>query len=572
MTAPPQIPTSPITFFLASSSLSALNKLLINFTSSIITSSQEKRGAITGGSQIKSQVSFGQTGEAEQERLTREIKSLQEYVSQLENDLSELAKQIEEAKEEFDSLKTEITKEEVNNSTLLETLNKLNKTSEDSKEKISTLASTIEKNTGELKNLDEKIKGKEQEITNFEVELHHIAAGIKDSSLEALVTESQDIEVKTRELEAKLQEIITETRSFSVEADFNLKAIEQYQGKINTSKSEIERINEELPEHENKSKALEEQISKLEEESAGETKRLNELSTKRNEISNGLISKGEQKGELQQLIDQLAEKVTTLELKLREIEPDLTNLRTKLQEQTQNEDYKPPEEIDLEKITKQIESIEKRMRALEPVNMRAIEEYDNVTNRENEIREKLKSLTEEKEAIGSKIGSYSEQKKITFFQTFEGVNNHFQEIFHELSYGHGELVLENPEDPFGGGLIIRARPRDKKMQRLEAMSGGEKSLTALSFMFALQRCSPAPFYAFDEVDMFLDSFNAERLARMVKKHSQNAQFVVVSLRRPMLDNADQAIGVTLRADGFTQIIGVQHTKKKNNEEAELMTA
>ncbi len=531
----------------------------------------EKSGAITGGSQIKSQVSFGQTGEAEQERLTREIKSLQEYVSQLENDLSELAKQIEEAKEEFDSLKTEIAKEEANNSTLLETLNKLNKTSEDSKEKISTLALTIEQNTGELKKLDGKVKEKEQEITNFEVELHHIAAGIKDSSLEALVTESQDIEVKTRELEAKLQEIITETRSFSVEADFNLKAIEQYQGKINTSKSEIERINGELPEHENKSKTLEEQISKLEKESAGETKRLNELSTKRNEISNGLISKGEQKGELQQLIDQLAEKVTTVELKLREIEPDLTNLRTKLQEQTQNEDYKPPEEIDLEKITKQIESIEKRMRALEPVNMRAIEEYDNVTNRENEIREKLKSLTEEKEAIGSKIGSYSEQKKITFFQTFEGVNKHFQEIFHELSYGHGELVLENPEDPFGGGLIIRARPRDKKMQRLEAMSGGEKSLTALSFMFALQRCSPAPFYAFDEVDMFLDSFNAERLAQMVKKQSQNAQFVVVSLRRPMLNNADQAIGVTLRADGFTQIIGVQHIKKKN-EEAELMTA
>ena len=109
------------------------------------------------------------------------------------------------------------------------------------------------------------------------------------------------------------------------------------------------------------------------------------------------------------------------------------------------------------------------------------------------------------------------------------------------------------------------------MQRLEAMSGGEKSLTALSFMFALQRYSPAPFYAFDEVDMFLDSVNAERLARMVKQQSSHAQFVVVSLRRHMLDNADQAIGVTLRADGFTQILGVQHLQKKNKE-PELMTA
>ena len=110
------------------------------------------------------------------------------------------------------------------------------------------------------------------------------------------------------------------------------------------------------------------------------------------------------------------------------------------------------------------------------------------------------------------------------------------------------------------------------MQRLEAMSGGEKSLTALSFMFALQRYSPAPFYAFDEVDMFLDSLNADRLARMVRKQSGHAQFVVVSLRRPMLDNSDQAIGVTLRADGFTQILGVKDINKKNENKQELMTA
>ena len=301
-------------------------------------------------------------------------------------------------------------------------------------------------------------------------------------------------------------------------------------------------------------------------------KHMSELNTKRSELSNDLITKGEQKGELQQLIDQLAERVTAVELKLREVEPDLTDLKAKFEEQTQNEEYIAPENIDLEKITKQIESIEKRMRALEPVNMRAIDEYDNVTSRQKEIKDKLTSLSEEKDAINSKVSSYTEQKKITFFETFEGVNKYFQEIFHELSFGHGELVLENPDDPFAGGLIIRARPRDKKMQRLEAMSGGEKSLTALSFMFALQRYSPAPFYAFDEVDMFLDSINAERLAQMVKKQSGHAQFVVVSLRKHMLDNSDQAIGVTLRADGFTQIIGVQHLQKKKTEEPELMTA
>ncbi|OGI08433.1 MAG: chromosome segregation protein SMC [Candidatus Melainabacteria bacterium RIFCSPLOWO2_12_FULL_35_11] len=530
----------------------------------------EKSGAITGGSQIKSNINFGQSSENEHQRLQREIKSLQDYVNQLDGDLKELSKQIEEAKEEFDSLKTEITKEETNSSSVLETIKKLTKISEDSKQKVTELAATIETSSVELEKFDEKVKEKEQEIVNFEVELQQVAANVKDSSLEALVTNSQDIESKTKELEAKLQEIITESRSYSVEAEFSLKAKEQYEEKINNSKKEIERISNELPEHEAKLKTLEEKVKEIEEAGHAEMKHLNELNIKRSELSNSLITKGEQKGELQQLIDQLAERVTADELKLRELEPDLTDLRAKFQEQTQNEEYKPPEIIDLDKITKQIESIEKRMRALEPVNMRAIDEYDNVTNRQKEIKEKLTLLSEEKDAINNKISSYTEQKKITFFETFEGVNKYFQEIFHELSFGHGELLLENPDDPFVGGLIIRARPRDKKMQRLEAMSGGEKSLTALSFMFALQRYSPAPFYAFDEVDMFLDSINAERLAQMVKQQSSHAQFVVVSLRRHMLNNANQAIGVTLRADGFTQILGVQNLEKK--KEPELMTA
>jgi chromosome segregation protein len=484
----------------------------------------EKSGAITGGSQITSNISFGQNSENEQERLQKEVKSLQDYVNQLEGDLKELAKQIEEAKEEFDTLKTEITKEESNSSSTLETIKKLTKTSEDSKQKVTELAKTIETSSSELEKFDSKVKEKEQEIINLEVELQQIAVHVKDSSLEALVTNSQDLESKTKELEAKLQEIITETRSYSIEVEFNLKAKEQYEEKINNSKKEIERISNELPEHNSKLKTLEEKVREIEEAGHAEMKHLSELNTKRSGLSNDLITKGEQKGELQQLIDQLAERVTAAELKLRELEPDLGDLKAKFQEQTQNEEYILPENIDLEKITKQIESIEKRMRALEPVNMRAIDEYDNVTSRQKEIKDKLNSLSEEKDAINSRINSYTEQKKITFFETFEGVNKYFQEIFHELSFGHGELALENPDDPFTGGLIIRARPRDKKMQRLEAMSGGEKSLTALSFMFALQRYSPAPFYAFDEVDMFLDSLNAERLARMVKKQSAHAQF------------------------------------------------
>jgi chromosome segregation protein len=166
-------------------------------------------------------------------------------------------------------------------------------------------------------------------------------------------------------------------------------------------------------------------------------------------------------------------------------------------------------------------------------------------------------LGKERDEIGQRISGYDELKRRTFMEAFDAINQNFQDIFAELSHGHGKLELENLESPFQGGLIIRAQPRDKKMQRIEALSGGEKSLTALSFVFAFQRFAPAPFYAFDEVDMMLDGSNAERLARMVKRQSASAQFVVVSLRRPMIENADHAIGVSLRADGYSRVVGIR---------------
>lgn len=188
--------------------------------------------------------------------------------------------------------------------------------------------------------------------------------------------------------------------------------------------------------------------------------------------------------------------------------------------------------------------------------MKALDEYNQTETRKTELDQNLETLEIEKEEINQRIAGYDELKKSTFLEAFHAVNANFQEIFAELSHGSGKLELENPESPFEGGLIIRAQPRDKKMQRIEALSGGEKSLTALSFVFAFQRYAPAPFYAFDEVDMMLDGANADRLARMVKRQSKQAQFVVVSLRRPMIEQADHAVGVSLRNDGYSRVVGI----------------
>jgi chromosome segregation ATPase len=101
------------------------------------------------------------------------------------------------------------------------------------------------------------------------------------------------------------------------------------------------------------------------------------------------------------------------------------------------------------------------------------------------------------------------------------------------------------------------------------MSGGEKSLTSLAFVFSLQRTMPAPFYALDEVDQNLDGINVEKLAKMVQRESETAQFVVVSLRKPMIDNSDRTVGVTQKRNGVSKVTGIQLREDRPDEPSYL---
>jgi len=117
-----------------------------------------------------------------------------------------------------------------------------------------------------------------------------------------------------------------------------------------------------------------------------------------------------------------------------------------------------------------------------------------------------------------------------------------------------ELVLENEQDPLLGGLIMRAKPPHKKVLRLEALSGGEKSLVSMAFLFSIQQYDPSPFYLLDEVDQNLDAVNAEKVARMIRRNSHAAQFVQISLRKVTLKQADHIAGVTMRSDGISELV------------------
>jgi chromosome segregation protein len=210
----------------------------------------------------------------------------------------------------------------------------------------------------------------------------------------------------------------------------------------------------------------------------------------------------------------------------------------------------------LEILQGELQAIQRRMEALEPVNMLALEELQALEQRLGELNERLDVLDSEREELLLRIETVATLRQDAFMEAFIAVDGHFREIFASLSEGDGHLQLENGDEPLEGGLTLVAHPKGKTVRRLASMSGGEKSLTALSFLFALQRFRPSPFYALDEVDSFLDGVNVERLAALIARQAKDAQFMVVSHRRPMIGASERTIGVTQARGAHTQVIGL----------------
>ncbi len=209
-------------------------------------------------------------------------------------------------------------------------------------------------------------------------------------------------------------------------------------------------------------------------------------------------------------------------------------------------------ERDLLRNVRQLESI---LENSGNVNLRALEEYEEKQVKRQEIGEELKALEREKLELDKIIDEINGKRKEEFIKAYEGIDENFRKIYAHIS-GEGEAYfeLENPQDPLSGGLIIRVKPPGKKMTRLEALSGGEKSLTSMAFIFSIQAWDPSPFYLLDEVDQNLDAVNAEIVAKMVRENSQFAQFVLISLRKISLKEAQHLYGVTLQ-NGDSVVLG-----------------
>ena len=205
---------------------------------------------------------------------------------------------------------------------------------------------------------------------------------------------------------------------------------------------------------------------------------------------------------------------------------------------------------------KRVRSLERAMEKHGPVNMLAIEQYAECEERLESMKVEFKQLQSRRANLVEITEKLESQRKAKLIKVLDKVNENFQKSYNILSDGgKGELYLENPDEPFKGGLELWAKPKGKssKVNRLQ-LSGGEQSMAALALIFAIQDYDPSPFYYFDEVDQNLDAINAERIAEMCRERSKKAQFLMVTLRKVSLRLADHHIGITHGGDGCSRRI------------------
>ncbi|PSP90602.1 chromosome segregation protein SMC [Halobacteriales archaeon QS_4_69_34] len=510
----------------------------------------EKSGAMTGGSKGGSRYSFSADG-GRLERLADRIAKLEDERRNTQEELRGVEERLDDARDRRSGAAEQVREIEAD-------IERKADEREGIEERIEELEAELADIEGEREAVDEQmgeleadIEEVEERIAGVESEVEAIEADLADSDVPELTSEVEAVEAEIGELEERQDELDGRLNELGLKKQYAEESIEELHDELETAQNRKAEGQERIEELESAVEKREGRLAEKEAAVADLEAELAELKGEREELKESLRAAVEERDEQRAAVGEVEGELDAHRETAERLDWEIEELSATVGE------YDPAAIPDHEAVESEISRLEAEMAALEPVNMLAIEEYDTVKADITELRERRATLVEEREGIEERIESYEAQKKRTFMDAYGAIDTHFEAIFERLSSGSGTLHLEDPDDPFEGGLTMRARPADKPIQRLEAMSGGEKSLTALAFIFAIQRHNPAPFYALDEVDAFLDAANAERVGELVDELAADAQFVVVSHRSAMLDRSERAIGVTMQGNNVSAVTGIE---------------
>jgi len=206
-------------------------------------------------------------------------------------------------------------------------------------------------------------------------------------------------------------------------------------------------------------------------------------------------------------------------------------------------------------IVQQARELERELRMLGPINPLALSEYEALLERHEFLSNQLDDVKHSRRELNRVIHAVNEEIIASFSAAFVDVARHFEELFALLfPGGSGRLFLSNPEDMLNTGVEVEARPSGKMPRRLSLLSGGERSLAALAYLFAVFRARPSPFYLLDEVEAALDDVNLHRFLDLVHEFREDAQLLVVSHQKRTMEAADVLYGVSMPPGGSSRVV------------------
>ncbi|MCK5548077.1 MAG: hypothetical protein KAI64_03625, partial [Thermoplasmata archaeon] len=413
------------------------------------------------------------------------------------------------------------------------------------KKKVTELEEEIEKCRNESKSLSstlEELKKKRNEKKKL----------FGDMTPQTMAKNLQAAQKKKLALSEKLSELRAQLDTLDAKVELQDEKKKEIEMRLGSIEEQIGGHDEKTKDSRAAENKFESELRSLQKIDENADKVMKDLSAKRDAKYKEKVEIG---SELEKLTDKMHTKEDFLTGMRLEIQTSEQQLMT-AEEELKNFNVDIEDELpSAEELKKTIAGAEAAINSLGNVNMMALDDYDERKSRSDDLRTELKELGSQKKRLIGLVEELVDKKKSGLLSVFNRINENFKAVYREISEGgDAELVLENEEEPFQGGLIIKARPKNKKTMRLEALSGGEKSLVSMAFIFAIQEYEPSPFYLLDEVDQNLDALNAEKVAKMIQRNSTTAQFIQISLRKVTLKESDHVVGVTMDETGISNLV------------------
>ena len=500
-------------------------------------------------------------------------------------EIESLEKSIRQRKEESARIRERIEDIRTASALLKDDLEELQVKLQESYLEQNTLEMGVSHMRAEKEQQEESYRGIQEEIRQIGVQEAEIETNKKQIS--ARILESVKKEQEITEENQRLTQVLAKINARAEEISEQLSEISlreaQAQQKVSFIDENIRRVAEEMRRFEREKQELVintacsgEEIQRKEQKIEQLTEVISAAGIKRTQLEEKIrncaemkeIMSAEHKGffrkreELSEILSELEKETFRLNAqreKLESSEEEITNYMWQEYELTRHAavSLKSEEYTDASDLKKRKAQVREEIRKLGNVNVNAIEEYKNVSERYTFLRTQHEDLLEAEKTLQDIIAELDEGMRKQFSEKFADIQREFDRAFKDLfGGGKGSLELTEEEDILECGVRIIAQPPGKKLQNMMQLSGGEKALTAIALLFAIQNLKPSPFCLLDEIEAALDDSNVDRFAKYLHKLTKNTQFIIITHRRGTMNAADRLYGITMQEKGVSTLVSV----------------